>query len=494
MAPEQVLGVRCDPRSDIYALGGILYELATGRLPFGKPHSLAELRRRLYRDPVPPRAIVPATPEWLQEIILHCLEVDARERYASAARSPSTWRIPRRSRSPSAASRHRRAGWATLLRRRVRAPTASSPRRARRRRPQVGPAPIVLVALAPRKPDEALFEALRDAARRLIAADDQCRIACVTVGAAAAALSGEGDEDTATGRHIKHLVDLRRWARPLRIARRARDLPRARVGQAGRGADRLRHDERRRPDTDRRAPQRRAPRLFRACAPRSSPRRRAASRSCVRGRQADAASRGTSDERIRKQRAALRRAVHARLLLFNYPILALFNVPGTLFGVPVLYAYIFIAWAAADRADGARGRVAATRPAGSGGAPCCRARSSSSRRSPTSGCCSRSPTTPTSAPTPGRSVIASPYIYSLSLAVYATAWTFYGSVGRAASDGVGFLPIYIGPTLMIALWWVVHAQDPAHLASRTASPRSPTSSPRATARARCSAAWSPSSR
>src|SRR6266496_6432307 len=54
-----------------------------------------------------------------------------------------------------------------------------------------------------------------------------------------------------------------------------------------------------------------------------------------------------------------------------------------------------------------------------------------------------------------RSVIASPYVYSLSLAVYATAWTFYGSVGRAASDGVGFLPIYIGPTLMIALWWVV---------------------------------------
>src|SRR5450756_2110186 len=55
----------------------------------------------------------------------------------------------------------------------------------------------------------------------------------------------------------------------------------------------------------------------------------------------------------------------------------------------------------------------------------------------------------------GRTIIASPYIYSLSLAVYATAWTFYGSVGRAASDGVGFLPIYIGPTLMIALWWVV---------------------------------------
>ena len=54
----------------------------------------------------------------------------------------------------------------------------------------------------------------------------------------------------------------------------------------------------------------------------------------------------------------------------------------------------------------------------------------------------------------GRSIIANPYIYSLSLAVYATAWTFYGSVGRAAEDGIGFLPIYLGPTLMAVLWWI----------------------------------------
>lgn len=55
----------------------------------------------------------------------------------------------------------------------------------------------------------------------------------------------------------------------------------------------------------------------------------------------------------------------------------------------------------------------------------------------------------------GRSLIGTPYIYALSLGVYATAWTFYGSVGRAASDGVGFLPIYLGPTLMMILWWFV---------------------------------------
>jgi Na+/proline symporter/nitrogen-specific signal transduction histidine kinase len=55
----------------------------------------------------------------------------------------------------------------------------------------------------------------------------------------------------------------------------------------------------------------------------------------------------------------------------------------------------------------------------------------------------------------GRSIVARPSVYALSLAVYATSWTFYGSVGRAAEAGVGFLPIYLGPTLMFALGWVV---------------------------------------
>jgi Na+/proline symporter/nitrogen-specific signal transduction histidine kinase len=52
----------------------------------------------------------------------------------------------------------------------------------------------------------------------------------------------------------------------------------------------------------------------------------------------------------------------------------------------------------------------------------------------------------------GRSVIAHPTVYALSLAVYCTAWTYYGSVGRAVATGVGFLPIYLGPTLVAALW------------------------------------------
>jgi Na+/proline symporter/nitrogen-specific signal transduction histidine kinase len=55
----------------------------------------------------------------------------------------------------------------------------------------------------------------------------------------------------------------------------------------------------------------------------------------------------------------------------------------------------------------------------------------------------------------GRSIINSPYVYALSMAVYCTAWTFYGSVGRAVRSGPGFLSIYIGPTLMAALGWLV---------------------------------------
>ncbi|MEM8908206.1 MAG: histidine kinase dimerization/phospho-acceptor domain-containing protein [Bacteroidota bacterium] len=53
----------------------------------------------------------------------------------------------------------------------------------------------------------------------------------------------------------------------------------------------------------------------------------------------------------------------------------------------------------------------------------------------------------------GKSVVNNPYIYALSLAVYCTAWTFYGSVGRAASSGgLSFLTIYVGPILVAPLW------------------------------------------
>ena len=55
----------------------------------------------------------------------------------------------------------------------------------------------------------------------------------------------------------------------------------------------------------------------------------------------------------------------------------------------------------------------------------------------------------------GKSVVSNPYVYALSLCVYVSAWTFYGSIGRAASTGLEFLPIYLGPTLAMLLGWVL---------------------------------------
>ncbi|SPQ00250.1 putative Histidine kinase [Candidatus Sulfobium mesophilum] len=55
----------------------------------------------------------------------------------------------------------------------------------------------------------------------------------------------------------------------------------------------------------------------------------------------------------------------------------------------------------------------------------------------------------------GRSIVSNPYVYALSMAVYCTSWTFYGSVGKAATSGLSFLTIYLGPTLMASLWLVI---------------------------------------
>ncbi|BAO30095.1 sensor histidine kinase [Sulfuritalea hydrogenivorans] len=70
----------------------------------------------------------------------------------------------------------------------------------------------------------------------------------------------------------------------------------------------------------------------------------------------------------------------------------------------------------------------------------------------------------------GRSLIASPVVYALSLGVYCTTWTFYGSVGRAAASGIGFLPIYLGPTLLFALaGFVLHKMIRVAKANRITS-------------------------
>jgi serine/threonine-protein kinase len=85
MAPEQVTGKRADKRTDIYNLGGLLYEMLTGVIPFQHDNPWAALNARVTGDPVAPRKLNPELSAQAEEIVLRALQRDPAERYASAA-------------------------------------------------------------------------------------------------------------------------------------------------------------------------------------------------------------------------------------------------------------------------------------------------------------------------------------------------------------------------------------------------------------------------
>jgi len=216
ISPEQVLGVRSDPRSDIFSLGAVLYELATGKLPFGSPTSPAGLRRRLHEEPAPPRAVNPAVPEWLQEVILHCLEPDARRRYGSAAQVAFDLAHPDQVAVGDRGRRVRRAGFATRFRRWFKA-KGMEPVEVVQPSAHLANAPIVLAAVATRHGNEVLFNKQRDVIARLMAGDNQVRLAVVTVIPPGSVVGAESEEDISTSQRIKHLVLLKHWAEPLQL-------------------------------------------------------------------------------------------------------------------------------------------------------------------------------------------------------------------------------------------------------------------------------------
>ena len=84
ISPEQVKGQRGDQRSDVYALGIMLYEMLTGRVPFAGPNPLAAMNERLLHDPTPARELNAEISPELEEILFRALERDPRHRYATA--------------------------------------------------------------------------------------------------------------------------------------------------------------------------------------------------------------------------------------------------------------------------------------------------------------------------------------------------------------------------------------------------------------------------
>jgi len=214
VAPEQVLRDRGDPRSDIFALGVILYFLATGERPFGEPQRASEWRRRLWRDPYPPRRLNDKIPPWLQEIILRCLAVDPAERYATAAQLAFDLQHPDQVPLTARAAARERDGPVTVALRWLRARRQGPlPRRSVAR--LLSHAPIIMVAIDLAPDAESLRGALAVAVRRVLATEPEARLACVNVlKTSRIAIDPEVDEQ---GRnlHLQRLVALKHWARAL---------------------------------------------------------------------------------------------------------------------------------------------------------------------------------------------------------------------------------------------------------------------------------------
>jgi nucleotide-binding universal stress UspA family protein len=216
VAPEQVVRDRTDPRSDIFALGVILYFLASGERPFGEPQSAAEWRRRLWRDPFPPRRWNSQVPPWLQEIILRCLEVDPDRRYATAAQLAFDLQYPGEVVLTRRAGRVKRDGPLTVALRRFRASRAPPPLRRKSVAGLLARAPIVVAAIDLAS-DEALAQALRVAVRRLLATDPSARLACVHVLRTARLAIDPWEDAQGRNPHLQRMIELKHWARPLPI-------------------------------------------------------------------------------------------------------------------------------------------------------------------------------------------------------------------------------------------------------------------------------------
>ncbi len=84
ISPEQVKGKRGDARSDLYAVGVMLYEMLSGKTPFSGPSPLAVMNDRLINHPLPPREAEPSIPPQLQEVLYRALEREPKNRYPSA--------------------------------------------------------------------------------------------------------------------------------------------------------------------------------------------------------------------------------------------------------------------------------------------------------------------------------------------------------------------------------------------------------------------------
>ena len=217
MSPEQVQFVRNDPRSDLFALGVLMYHLATGHRPFGQPNSVSGLRKRLYTEPTPPRALVPELPPWFQEVVLRCLEVRPENRYQSAAQLALDLQNPAQVPLTPRAEKLTTAGALRKLSRWFKA-IGHEPEPETSVTTQLERSPIIMVAIGVRNSTPALDAKLLATVRRILVIEPGARLACVSVMKTNRVGMDKLTDEQGNSLHVKQLVAIRHWARPLQQA------------------------------------------------------------------------------------------------------------------------------------------------------------------------------------------------------------------------------------------------------------------------------------
>jgi nucleotide-binding universal stress UspA family protein len=216
MAPERLIEIRDDPRSDLFSLGVLLYFFTTGVRPFGESETMHGMRRRLWRDPYPPRQLRADYPPWLQEVVLRCLEIEPVWRYPTALQLAFELAHPDQIKLTARSERLARDPITTVWRRRYN-PVLTYPKDKTDLAAQLASGPIVTIALDIAEGSGALNEALRVTAGRILATLPSARLACLNVLKLGRVTIDKTLDEAGNNKHVDRLVALRHWAQPLKL-------------------------------------------------------------------------------------------------------------------------------------------------------------------------------------------------------------------------------------------------------------------------------------